>query len=180
MLVSHSFPFSVFLQALLEENITREYYPLFGLIFTQGQFCRWGIVLAGVCVSICPGDIDMGQHWFRWWLGAIRHQAITWTNVDFPLVRFHGIHLRALSNFTASGWVPMLLFCIMILKIVHLRLLTHRPGASELILWMCWEIMLFPGTGKWMSSCNVYQELLDCYTAQWQQDRYWGMRHHSQ
>ena len=22
------------------------------------------------------------QHWFREWLGAIRHQAITWTNVD--------------------------------------------------------------------------------------------------
>ena len=23
----------------------------------------------------------VSQHWFRWWLGAIRHQAITWTNV---------------------------------------------------------------------------------------------------
>ena len=24
----------------------------------------------------------ISQHWFRWWLGAIRQQAITWTSVD--------------------------------------------------------------------------------------------------
>ena len=24
----------------------------------------------------------ISQHWFRWWLGAIRQQAITWANVD--------------------------------------------------------------------------------------------------
>ena len=24
----------------------------------------------------------ISQHWFRYWLGAIRHQAITWTNFD--------------------------------------------------------------------------------------------------
>ena len=24
----------------------------------------------------------IGQHWFRWWLGAVRHQATTWANVD--------------------------------------------------------------------------------------------------
>ena len=27
-------------------------------------------------------DIELGQYWFRQWLGAIRHQAITWTNDD--------------------------------------------------------------------------------------------------
>ena len=25
------------------------------------------------------------QHWIRWWLGAIRQQAITWANVDLEL-----------------------------------------------------------------------------------------------
>ena len=24
----------------------------------------------------------MSQGWFRWWLGAIKHKAITWTTVD--------------------------------------------------------------------------------------------------
>ena len=24
----------------------------------------------------------ISQHWFRWWLGAVRQQAITWANVD--------------------------------------------------------------------------------------------------
>ena len=34
------------------------------------------------------GDVDLGQHWLviGW------HQAITWTNVDFSLVRFCGKH----------------------------------------------------------------------------------------
>ena len=26
--------------------------------------------------------VIISQHWFRWWLGAIRQQAIAWTNVD--------------------------------------------------------------------------------------------------
>ena len=29
----------------------------------------------------------ISQHWFRWWLGAVRQQAITWTNVDPDLCR---------------------------------------------------------------------------------------------
>ena len=42
-----------------------------------------------------------------WW-----HKIITWTNVDFLLVRFLGIDLR-----TISLWMPKLvLFCMMSLK----------------------------------------------------------------
>ena len=41
------------------------------------------------------GDTDLGQL-DAWW-----HQAITWTDVDFSLVWFCGIHLR-----TISQWVP--------------------------------------------------------------------------
>ena len=32
--------------------------------------------------------MELSQHWFRWWLGAWWHQAITWTNVDLSLVGF--------------------------------------------------------------------------------------------
>ena len=63
------------------------------------------------------GDIDLVQHWLRQWLGADRHQAITWTNVDFPLARFCGIHLRVISQ-----WAPRLLLCILSLKFIFLTL----------------------------------------------------------
>ena len=46
-------------------------------------------------------DIDMGQHWIRWWLVAWQHQAITWTNVDLSSVRSSYIHLMAISQDTS-------------------------------------------------------------------------------
>ena len=33
------------------------------------------------------GVLEMGQYWFRSWLGAIWHQAMTWTNIDFAAIR---------------------------------------------------------------------------------------------
>ena len=54
--------------------------------------------------------------------------AFTWTNIDFLLVRFCGIHLRAISQ------VPkQLLFCILSVKIMNLRLLSRPP--NELKWW---------------------------------------------
>ena len=41
------------------------------------------------------GYIGHGQHWLRYWLGALWHQAITWTNVDLSKV-FCGNHLEAM------------------------------------------------------------------------------------
>ena len=61
--------------------------------------------------------------------GAVRHQAITWTYVDFSSVRFCGIHLRAISQL-----VPEPLFCIMSLNIILIIVkLPHLLGSSELI-----------------------------------------------
>ena len=51
----------------------------------------------------------ISQHWFRWWLGAIRQQAITWTNVDTDPCR----HMVSLGH-------------------NELRLLPHLPGANKL------------------------------------------------
>ena len=51
---------------------------------------HWGLVMP-------YGVRDLDQHWFRYWLVAWRHQAITWTNVGLSSVRFCGIHLRTLS-----------------------------------------------------------------------------------
>ena len=33
------------------------------------------------------GVVDLGQHWFRCWLVAWRHQAITWTNLDLSSIK---------------------------------------------------------------------------------------------
>ena len=42
------------------------------------------------CGLVTPCGIDLGQHWFRQWLGAWRHQAITWTNSDLISIKPSG------------------------------------------------------------------------------------------
>ena len=44
------------------------------------------------------GDKDVGQRWLRQWLGALWHQAITWTNVDLLSMGFCSIHLGEISQ----------------------------------------------------------------------------------
>ena len=51
------------------------------------------------CGMVMPyGDIELGQHWLRAWFVAWWHQAITWTNVDWPSVSSTDYHLRAISQ----------------------------------------------------------------------------------
>ena len=87
-----------------------------------------------ICLTQRPlvssyGVIELGQHWFRQWLGAWRHQVIAWINVDLSSKKFHGIHLRSIPQ-----WVLKLLCCIMSLKNILLKLLSCPPGANELII----------------------------------------------
>ena len=82
------------------------------------------------CGEVTPyGDIGLGQHWLRYWLAAWQHQAITCTNINFSLVWFCCIDLRAISQ-----WVPKLPFCIMHLKNMLLKLLPHLPEARLKVL----------------------------------------------
>ena len=72
----------------------------------QGYFIgtpNYGLIHCGI-LTPC-GNIDLGQHWLRYLLAAWCRQAITWTNADFSLVRFCGIHLSAILQ-----QVPKLLF----------------------------------------------------------------------
>ena len=62
-------------------------------------------------------------------LVAWRHQAITWTNVDFSLVSFWCIHRNTISH-----WVTKLLCCIMNLEIIFWKLMLNLSGANEFIL----------------------------------------------
>ena len=45
---------------------------------------------------------DLCQHWFRQWLVAWWHQAISWTNVDLSSLRSSDVHLRAISSLEIS------------------------------------------------------------------------------
>ena len=70
------------------------------------------------CAHPWYGNLYLGQKWpVAWW-----HQAITWINVDFSLVRLCGIHLRSISH-----WMLKLLFT-MSLNIMLLKLLPHHRG----------------------------------------------------
>ena len=48
---------------------------LTGIWNTVYKLTHWGLVTP-------YGVIDLHQHCLRWWFGAVRHQTITWTNVD--------------------------------------------------------------------------------------------------
>ena len=62
-------------------------------------------------------------------IGAWRHQAITWTNVDFSSDKSHDIYLRPLS------WEDLkILIYKTRLKIAHLKLNPDLPGANELMM----------------------------------------------
>ena len=49
------------------------------------------------CGLVTPyDDMELGQHWLRYWLVAWWHQAITRTNVDWASVKSSDIHIRAI------------------------------------------------------------------------------------
>ena len=62
---------------------------------------------------------------------ALRHQAITWTNVDWSSVRSNDNHQRAISQ-----EIPQPSIKQNILKIPYLQFHSNLPGANELN-WSC-------------------------------------------
>ena len=76
------------------------------------------------------GDWDLCHYWLRKWLVAWHHQAITWTNSDFSLVRLSDIHLRA-----SSLEIPQSSTNKMIWKIKYLKYHSNVPRVNELTHW---------------------------------------------
>ena len=74
------------------------------------------------------GDRDLGQHWLRSWLGAVRHQAITWTNVDLSSERSSDIHLRTISEAKSMPTITEVS-----LQIIFTKFHWNLPGAYELM-----------------------------------------------
>ena len=69
------------------------------------------------------GDKDLGQQWRVGW----RHQAITWTNVDWSSAESSDIHKRAISQ-----EMPQLSITKICLKITYIKFYSNLPGANEL------------------------------------------------
>ena len=72
-------------------------YHIYGLNYFY-QYIQLDVdVISTPCGLMTPyGNTDIGQHWLRLLLVAWRHQAITWTSVDFSSVRSSDIQLRAI------------------------------------------------------------------------------------
>ena len=64
----------------------------FKLIFTDQivYLTQCGLVMS-------YGDIELGQHWLRWWLVAWWHKAITWTSANLQSARSGDNHQRAMA-----------------------------------------------------------------------------------
>ena len=81
------------------------------------------------CGLVTPYGVRyLSQHWFRYWLVAWWHQAITWTNVHLSLLRSRDIHLR-----TVSQSIPHLSTTEITLRITYLRFHSNLPGVNELL-----------------------------------------------
>ena len=79
------------------------------------------------CGLVMPfGVIDLGHYWLT--LMPPSHNLNQWW---LPISTLRGSHMKALSQ-----WVLRLLVCIIISKIILLKVLPHVPGASELMYQM--------------------------------------------
>ena len=48
----------------------------------------WDLLMIMPSAECHVASLKISQHWLRWWLGAVRHQAITWANVDPELCHY--------------------------------------------------------------------------------------------
>ena len=69
------------------------------------------------------GDRNWGQHWLKQWLVAWRHQAITWTNVDWSSVKSNDIHIRVISQEMPQPSITRICF-------TYLKFDSNVPGAN--------------------------------------------------
>ena len=124
-----------------------------GFVLPDGQrLClvevAWGPIDLTHCGLVMPyGDRDLGQHWLRSWLVAWRHQAITWTNVDWSSVKSSDIDIMAISQEMPQA--PITKIC---LKIACLKFHSNFPGANEL------KFMKLPLQNLWQLSIFIVQK----------------------
>ena len=74
---------------------------------------------------------ELRQNWLRWCLGAVRHQANTWANVDLSSVGFSDIHW---SDIQLHRWILQLSITHISQRVCfsYLKFRLNTPGTNEL------------------------------------------------
>ena len=113
-------------------------------------FCS--LILTHCGLVALYSDINLGQHyWLREWLGAIRHHAITWTNVDISSVGSCTIHLK--------GIVPERVRKLITTTHLKITLLKSKP---YLVL-----VVILSPRNQWVNGCFQYLQVRNEH-AEWQ------------
>ena len=112
----------------------------------------------------------ISQHWFRYWLGAIRQQAITWTSVDQDLQR----HMASLGPNELTHWAIVMQYGVIELDQYRLRqwLGTIR---YRVISWTINRVLWHSSEGKFHQICYIHhsQSAFENSTFRWLSTRLW-------
>ena len=116
------------------------------------------------CGLVTPyGSRDLSQHWFRQWLVAWWHQAITWTNVDLSSLRSSDVHLRAISLEISEPSVTKIRLNFFLLKSPRDQRVKHLKDFTKvtwIVAWSSGISLALCGGGEWGDSRVVPQELV--------------------
>ena len=107
------------------------------------------------CGLVTPyGGRDLDQHWFRYWLVAWRHQAITWTNVDLSSQRSRNVNLRAISLQISQPSVTKIS-----LEMIFLGIYWNLPGVNELMCLQMFYHLAVLCLGTHIPDCKCWHDL---------------------
>ena len=99
----------------------------------------------------------MGKHRLRKWLGACRHQAIVWINVDLSSKVLSDIHLKAISQ---EEFVNLIRY--MCSESTLTKVLLHVPESNELkMCFLIWANALEPVSPKSYIAFVCERDILD-------------------
>ena len=101
----------------------------------------------------------ISQHWFRYWLGADRQQAITWGNVDPDLC--HRSELLGHNELRQERIYSGPYCCLETLNSDWNRL--EPPGATQTLWLVSFILVTMLGTATWMPNLHfksVYSILI--------------------
>ena len=108
---------------------------------------------SGHCGLVTPyGDIDLGQHWFRYWLVAWWHRTVAWTTVALSSVRCSSDHVRAISQEILLPSVAKIR-----METTYLKFISNLPGVKELSHEMVGghgDQSVVPGVICWMKTSS--------------------------
>ena len=87
-------------------HITYTIWPI--SVFFNGMI-SWSFSVNLVIDECHITPLMISQHWFRWWLGAVRQRAITWANFDLDLC----CHMASLGH---DKWTRYAAVCVSVIK----------------------------------------------------------------